>query len=295
LEKLKGTFPVLVTPMNEKQEVDIVALKRNLDWYLELEMPGVCILGSTGEFSSLSKDERFNIAEEALKHIDGKMKCIVGTAAETTKDTIELTKHAYENGANAVLIINPYYCLPNEEELYAHYKAISDAVNIPIMIYNNPPHSGVDIEPKLIGKLYGIKNVEYIKDASGDLRRISDFRRETNDKITIFCGGEDLTFENFLLGAKGWICVSGNIVPNETKLIYDYIQQNKIDEAKKIFDNLYPLLHMLENSNKPLARVKAAMKLIGKDSGETRLPRLSLSDTELEEVKNVLIKIGKLN
>ncbi|MDW7669722.1 MAG: 4-hydroxy-tetrahydrodipicolinate synthase [Bacillota bacterium] len=295
MKKLKGTFPVLVTPMNEKQEIDIVALKRNLDWYMELEMPGVCILGSTGEFSSLNKDERLSIAQEALKHVDGRMKCIIGTAAETTKDTIEYTKHAYENGADAVMIINPYYCLPSEEELLAHYKAISDAVDIPIMIYNNPPHSGVDIKPDVIGKLYQIKNVEYIKDASGDLRRISDFRRETNDGITIFCGGEDLTFENFLLGAKGWICVSGNIVPNETKLIYDYIQQDRIEEAKEIFDDLYPLLHMLENSNKPLARVKAAMKLIGKDSGTTRLPRLSLTDLELEEVKNVLRKIGKLN
>lgn len=294
MAELKGTFPVLVTPMTESQEIDTQALKRNLDWYIELGIPGVCVLGSTGEFSSLSKDERKLIAEVALEHIAGRIRCIVGTAAETTRDTIEYTKHAAENGADAVMIINPYYCLPNEEELFAHYKAVSDAVDIPIMIYNNPPHSGVDIKPNTIGKLYEIKNVEYVKDASGDLRRISDFRRETNDGIKIFCGGEDLTFENFMLGASGWICVSGNIVPYEAKMIYEYIQSGEIDKAKQIFNTLYPLLFMLENSNKPLARVKAAMKLLGKDSGPTRLPRLSLTESELEEVIEVLRKIGKL-
>ena len=294
LAELKGTFPVLVTPMTENQEIDIQALKRNLDWYLEIGMPGVCVLGSTGEFSSLSKEERKLIAESALKHIDGRMKCIIGTAAETTKDTIEYTKHAADNGADAVMIINPYYCLPNEEELIAHYTAVSNTVEIPIMVYNNPPHSGVDIKPKTIGKLFEIKNVEYIKDASGDLRRISDFRRETQDGIKIFCGGEDLTFENFMLGATGWICVSGNIVPYEAKMIYEYIQSGEIDKAKEIFNKLYPLLFMLENSNKPLARVKAAMKLLGKDSGPTRLPRLPLTEEELEEVKEVMKQIGKI-
>lgn len=294
MENLRGSYAVLITPMDKNQELDIDALKRNIDWYVEEGLPGICILGSTGEFSSLSKEERLLVAEEGLKHLDGRIKCIVGTAAETTKDTIFYTKHAQENGADAVMIINPYYCLPTEDELYTHYKAVSDATDIPIMIYNNPPHTGVDMKPKTIAKLFDIENVKYIKDASGDLRRISDFARETNNGINIFCGGEDLTLENFLLGANGWISVSGNIIPKEAKELYEFIQDGKVEEAKELFNKLYPLLYMLENGTKPIQRVKAALKMIGKDSGPTRLPRLGLDKNEEEEVRNALIQIGLL-
>lgn len=294
MENLRGSFAVLITPMDANQELDITALKRNIDWYVEEGVPGICILGSTGEFSSLSKEERILVTEEGLKHVNGRVKCIVGTAAETTKDTIFFTKLAQENGADAVMIINPYYCLPTEEELFAHYNAISDATDIPIMIYNNPPHTGVDMKPKTIAKLFTIKNVKYIKDASGDLRRISDFARETDNGISIFCGGEDLTLENFLLGADGWISVSGNIIPKQAKELYDLIQEDKIEEAKELFNKLYPLLYMLENGSKPIQRVKAALKMIGKDSGPARLPRIGLDKIEEEEVRNALVKIGLL-
>lgn len=286
---MKGTYAVMVTPMTSDQEVDLDGLKKNIDWYVEEGVPGICVCGGTGEFASLTKEERLAIAETAVKHANGRIKCIVGTAAETTRETVYLSKHAEEIGANGCMVINPYYCVPNADELYVHYKAVSEAVNIPIMIYNNPAHSGVDMKPEFIIKLSGLNNIGYIKDASGDLRRIADFRRLSNGKINIFCGCEDLAFENFILGATGWISVCANIIPRKSQLLFELVEQNKISEARELFNKLFPLLDMLEKRPKPLQKLKYTLELMGRAGGPCRLPRLPLTEQE----KNELIAILK--
>lgn len=289
---LKGTFVVMVTPMLENYDVDIETLKKNIDWYIEEGLPGLCVCGGTGEFTSLTLDERLLVAETAVKYADGRIKCIVGTAAETTKETILYTKHAEEIGADAVMIINPYYCRPTDDEIFEHYKAISEATNIPIMVYNNPAHSGVDLTPDIIARLSTIRNVNYVKDASGDLRRIPDIMRLTKREMNIFCGGEDLVFENYILGAVGWISVCANIIPKQAHAVYELIQDNKIEEAKKLFLKLFPLLDLLENQPKAIQRVKASLELMGKKVGPSRLPRLPLTAIETEELKTVLKNLG---
>lgn len=288
---LKGTFVVMVTPMLDNQGIDIETLKKNIDWYIEEGLPGICVCGGTGEFTSLTQDERLIIADTAVKHVNGRIKCIVGTAAETTSDTILYTKHAEEVGADGVMIINPYYCRPTEDEIFEHYKAISEASNIPIMVYNNPAHSGVDLTPEIIVRLSTIPTVKYVKDASGDLRRIPDIMRLTNGEVGIFCGGEDLIFENYLLGAVGWISVCANIIPKEAHSIFELMQDNKIGEAKALFLKLFPLLDLLENQPKAIQKVKAGLELIGKKAGPSRRPRLPLTTNETEELKKVLKNI----
>ncbi|MDP3387612.1 MAG: 4-hydroxy-tetrahydrodipicolinate synthase [Eubacteriales bacterium] len=289
---LKGTFVVMVTPMLENYELDIEALKKNIDWYIEEGLPGICVCGGTGEFSSLTQKERLLVAETAVRYSNGRIKCIVGTAAETTKETILYTKHAEEIGADGVMIINPYYCRPTADELFEHYRAISEASNIPIMVYNNPAHSGVDLTPDIIARLSTIPNVNYVKDASGDLRRIPDIMRLTNGGMTIFCGGEDLVFENYLLGAVGWISVCANIIPKEAHAIYELVQDNQMAEAKALFLKLFPLLDLLENQPKAIQKVKTSLELMGKKAGPSRLPRLPLNGYEIEELKKVLKNLG---
>jgi 4-hydroxy-tetrahydrodipicolinate synthase len=289
---LKGTFVVMVTPMLENYELDIEALKKNIDWYIEEGLPGICVCGGTGEFTSLTQDERLLIAETAVKHVDGRIKCIIGTAAETTKETILYTKHAEEIGADGVMIINPYYCRPTADEIFEHFKAISESSNIPIMVYNNPAHSGVDLTPDIIARLSAIPNVNYVKDASGDLRRVPDIMRLTNGEMRIFCGGEDLIFENYLLGAVGWISVCANIIPKEAHAIYELIQDNSIAEAKALFLKLFPLLDLLENHPKAIQKVKVGLELMGKKAGPSRLPRLPLTASETEELKVVMKNLG---
>jgi len=285
----KGVFTVLITPMTSEQDIDINGLKENIDWQIGQGIPGICVLGSTGEFASLSVEERLNIAETAVKHINGRIPCIIGTAAESTRETIFYTKHAKEIGADGVLIINPYYCRPSFDEIYLHYKAVSEAVDIPIMVYNNPGHTGVDMSPELLVKICQLKNIDYVKDASGDLRRVADIKRLANGKVTIFCGGEDLALLNFTLGATGWICVCGNLIPREAKQLLELVKQGKVEEANLLFVRLYPLLDILENSPKSLQIVKRSLELMGHPSGPCRFPRQPLSESESDKLL-VLLK-----
>lgn len=285
---LKGTFTVLITPMTIEQDIDIEGLKNNIDWQINNGIPGICVTGSTGEFASLTREERLEIAEVAVKHVNGRIPCLVGTAAESTKETIFYTKHAKKIGADGVLIISPYFCKPSFDDIYLHYKAISEAVDIPVMVYNNPGHSGVDMSPELLVKICSLKNIDYVKDASGDLRRVVDIKRLSNGKINIFCGEEDLAMQNFLLGATGWISVCGNIIPKEAKQLLELVQQNRLEEAAALFYRLYPLLDMLENSPKALQLVKKSLEFMGHPAGPCRFPRQPLSESDSEKLKNLL-------
>lgn len=288
MEKLRGSYPVLITPMTEEQEIDERGLKENIDWLISEGAPGLCILGGTGEFASLSKEERLYIAEMAVKYVNGRVKCIMGTASVSTRETVFYTQNAKDIGADAVLIINPYYGGNTEDEIYQHYKTISDSVDIPIMVYNNPHCSGADMKPELINRLFELKNVEYVKDASGDLRRIDDFKRLSNGKINIFCGCEDLAIENFMLGAIGWISVCGNFIPKKAQQLFELVSENKIEEARELFDKMFPLLDMLENSPKGIQMTKTALNLMGRPAGPCRFPKLPINDEEQKRLVKAL-------
>lgn len=288
MEAMKGSYAVLITPMTYNQEVDLDGLKKNIDWMIEEGIPGICVCGGTGEFTSLTKEERLAIAETSVKHVNGRIKCLVGTAAETTAETIMYTKHAEEIGADGAMIINPYYCLPTNDEILAHYKAISETVSIPIMVYNNPAHTGIDMKPELLAKIGAFENIEYVKDASGDLRRVPELIRLTQGKVNVFCGGEDLALHNFILGATGWICVCANIVPKQSQRLYELVRDGKMEDANELFEKLYPLLDMLENRPKAIQKVKESLNLMGRPAGPARLPRGPLNKEEEAELVNLL-------
>lgn len=291
MRELKGTYVVCITPMDENQNIDYEVFEKNIDWFIEEGVPGVCILGGTGEFSSLSHEERVEATNRMVPYINQRIGCIVGTAAESTAETVKLSQVAEQAGADGVMIINPYYSAPTSEELISHYESVSDAIQIPIMLYNNPAHTGVDMDPPLIARLSEIKNVKYVKDATGDIKRITAFERLSNGRIQAFCGGEEVAYENFLLGATGWICVCANVIPREATKLFDLFQQDQVTEAKQLFERIFPFLEMLETKPKPIQRVKYAMELIGHPSGPPREPRKPLNDEEKAEVKNILISI----
>jgi 4-hydroxy-tetrahydrodipicolinate synthase len=292
MAKFEGVFTVLITPMTNEQDIDYKRLKENIDWQISQGIAGICVLGSTGEFASLSLEERINIAEQAVKHVNGRIPCIIGTAAESTRETIFYTKHARKIGADGVLIINPYYCRPSFDEIYQHYKAVSEAVDIPIMAYNNPGHTGVDMSPELLVKICQLKNIDYVKDASGDLRRVADIKRLAKGNVTIFCGGEDLALLNFQLGATGWICVCGNLIPREANQLFELVKKGKLEEANTLFVKLYPLLDMLENSQNCLQIVKKSLEFMGHPSGPCRFPRQPLSESQSDKLFNLLKELS---
>lgn len=256
-------------------------------------MAGIIINGSIGEFVSLSKEERFKMVETVLKEVDGRIPVIVGTAAETTKETIEYTKHAEAHGADCALIINSYYCKPKEEEIYFHFKEISNAVNIPIMLYNNPFTSGVDMSTELmlrIGK--ECENVTHIKESSGDIRKARDLVRQGEGAFQVFCGSEDLVMESYLVGATGWVSVAGNIVPGLVTKMYEHFQNGELEKAWEINDAILPLCEFLEGSGKYVQIVKRSMELHGQAGGPSRYPRLGLTKEEDQKLQMIISKIA---
>ncbi|PIE94601.1 4-hydroxy-tetrahydrodipicolinate synthase [Bacillus fungorum] len=295
MKKIKGAFPVLITPMDELQEINWNGVKQNVNYFIEQKVAGIIINGSTGEFVSLSKEERFKMVETVLKEVDGRIPVIVGTAAETTKETIEYTKHAEAHGADCALIINSYYCKPKEEEIYFHFKEISNAVNIPIMLYNNPFTSGVDMSTELmlrIGK--ECENVTHIKESSGDIRKARDLVRQGEGAFQVFCGSEDLVMESYLVGASGWVSVAGNIVPGLVTKMYEHFQNGELEKAWEINDAILPLCEFLEGSGKYVQIVKRSMELHGQAGGPSRYPRLRLTEEEDQKLQTILSKIAAL-
>ncbi|MBZ3763421.1 4-hydroxy-tetrahydrodipicolinate synthase [Bacillus thuringiensis] len=293
MRKIKGAFPVLITPMDEFQEINWDGVKQNVNYFIEQKVAGIIINGSTGEFVSLSKEERFKMVETVLKEVDGRIPVIVGTAAETTKETIEYTKHAEAHGADCALIINSYYCKPKEEEIYFHFKEISNAVNIPIMLYNNPFTSGVDMSTELmlrIGK--ECKNVTHIKESSGDIRKARDLVRQGEGAFQVFCGSEDLVMESYLVGATGWVSVAGNIVPGLVTKMYEHFQNDELEKAWEINDAILPLCEFLEGSGKYVQIVKRSMELHGQAGGPSRYPRLGLTADEDQKLQTILSNIA---
>jgi 4-hydroxy-tetrahydrodipicolinate synthase len=192
MEKLRGTFTVMVTPFTPDEKLDKEGFCANIDWYIEEGIHGVICLGSTGEFANLTIEERKSVIDLTVDQVKGRVPIIAGTAANSTRETIEMTKYAKDAGADAALIVAPFYGLPTQEDLYEHYKSISGNVSIPIMVYNNPGFSGVDMLPPLIERLAAIDNIVYLKESTGDIKRVHELLRRCGDRIDVWCGWDDL-------------------------------------------------------------------------------------------------------
>ncbi|EFI70601.1 dihydrodipicolinate synthase [Lysinibacillus fusiformis ZC1] len=295
MKKLEGVFPVLVTPMLNQTDIDWDGFRQNIEHFIEAGVTGIAINGSTGEFVSLSKEERMKVVEVAVDQIKGRITLIVGTAAETTADAVAYTQQAEQAGADAALLINSYYAHPKDEEIYFHFKTVAESVSFPIMIYNNPFTSGVDIGLDTILKIgREVPNITHIKESSGSIGKARDIVRQGQDDIKVFCGSEDLAIESFLVGAVGWISVSGNIVPELVTELYNNVQEGNLEKAWSIYDRLLPLCAFLEGSGKYVQIAKRAMELKGWAGGPCRLPRLPLTAEEDAQLKAILADLDVL-
>ncbi|MBP2075836.1 4-hydroxy-tetrahydrodipicolinate synthase [Oceanobacillus polygoni] len=289
MTKIEGVFPVLITPMLNEQDIDWEGFKKNIEQFINEGVAGIAINGSTGEFVSLTKEERFKAVEIAVEQVDGRIPLIVGTAAETTRDAIEYTQQAERAGATAALLINSYYAHPKENEIYEHFKAVAESVQFPIMIYNNPFTSGVDISAETILKVgRDVDNITHIKESSGDITKARDIVRQGKGSIEVFCGSENLALESFLVGAVGWISPAGNIVPGLVTDLYNYVQNNEIESAWELYDRLLPLCNFLEESGKYVQLSKRAMELQGLAGGPCRKPKLGLNEEEEAQLKELM-------
>lgn len=290
-KKFEGVFPVLITPMNEDYSVNYEGLKENVQHYLDLEVAGIIIVGSTGEFASLDDEEKEKIITQVSEQVKGSStKLLVGIADERTDKIIEYAKFVEEKGADGHLLINSFYQTPTEEEAFHQFKDVNDVVTKPIMMYNNPFTANVDLENETIYKIdKELDKVQYIKESTGDIRKVRTLVENTD--LVMFCGSDDLAYESFAVGATGWVSVAANIAPKSASKLYELMKENKYEEARALNKDLLPLCEFLEDSGKYVQIVKKAMDLKGLNGGPSRKPRLGLTDDEVEKLKGLMEKL----
>lgn len=233
-EAFRGSYTVTITPFTDDgSKIDVAAWKRFLDWQIEASVPGVIVLGTTGEFLTVSDDERSLLVETAVNHIAGRMKVMVGTMNAHTPRAVRYSKEAEDLGADGLMIVPPYYYTPTEDEIFNYYKAISEAVGLPIMLYNNPFTSNVDMSAKLVAKLTrSFEQIRYIKEASMDVARVFDIIEETDGVMNVFAG--ERVVESYALGAVGYVNPYGNYIPRASWIFCEYAAKGMWEEAKAI-------------------------------------------------------------
>ncbi|MGE4596564.1 MAG: 4-hydroxy-tetrahydrodipicolinate synthase [Methylophilaceae bacterium] len=274
---LQGSMVAVVTPMNLDGSLDISSFRSLLDFHIENRTNGIVVVGTSGEAPTVDFDEHTFLIKEAVDFIRGRIPVIAGTGANSTKEAIFLTKQAKELGADACLLVTPYYNKPNQNGLFEHYKAISNAVNIPQILYNVPLRTGVDIENETVIKLSKLINVVGIKDATGDLSRI-DVLIDKVDKDFSFISGDDLTFLEFIKkGGRGVISVTANIRPNIMYSICDNMLNKKFDDASLLNNKLSALHKAMFIESNPIP-VKWLLSHMGKIKPTIRLPLIELND-----------------
>ncbi len=291
--KLEGTYVVTVTPFDEADRVNLDSLKNLVDYFIENQVDGIFVGGSTGEFAYLTPEEHRQIIETVVEHANKRVPILAGTSACATKQSVALSKYAENVGADGVVVVPPYYHRPTEEGLLNHYRMISEAISIPVMVYNNPAVAKVDMPPELIAKFAEFPNVKYVKESSGDITRIWKIRKLTGDRMTVFCGGDNMALESYLMGATGFICVAANFLPQETSAIYRLYKAGKLTEAREVYERILPILNFLEDSGKFVQLSKAALNLRGKKVGMARSPLMPLSANEERKLKDLLAQLQK--
>ena len=270
-----GSIVALVTPMNPDGSIDFASYLKLLEFHINNNSDGVVVIGTTGEAPTIDFDEHVTLIKEAVNFVDGKIPIIAGTGANSTKEAIFLTEQAKKIGADACLLVTPYYNKPNQKGLYEHYKAINDAVDIPQILYNVPSRTGCDLANETIIQLSHLKNIVGVKDATGDLNRI-DVIKNSVDKRFALISGDDLSFVDYLKkGGNAVISVTANLVPKQMHYICEEIQKNNHIEAEALNQKLQALHEMMFIEPNPIP-VKWALSYLGMINGKLRLPMVEL-------------------
>lgn len=279
----RGTYTVLVTPFTpDGTAVDVPALKRLVDWQIAEGIHGLIPLGSTGEFLSMGMADQELVMDVCIKQAAGRVPVLIGTGAEWTDEAVMKARLAERLGADGVMVIPPYYSTPTPDELFAHYRRIGEAVSFPIMIYNNPATSNVDLTPEIVARLSRIDNVRYIKESTLEVTRVRDIIELCGDRMTVFAG--ILGYESFWLGAQGWVAVCSNFLPRDSARLFELAADQKDQVAAlALYRRILPLVKMV-GGHRYVAASKAALDYMGLPVGLPRAPRLPLPAADRAEL-----------
>lgn len=282
----RGSIVAIVTPF-KNGKVDEKALGNLIEWHIKEGTDAIVPCGTTGESATLDYKEHFRVIKFTVDVVNRRVPVIAGTGANGTDETIIITKEAKKSGADAALLVTPYYNKPTQEGLYRHYKAVADAVKIPIVLYNVPGRTAVNMLPTTVARLSEIKNIVAIKEATGDMKQVSEVIRLCGDKLAVISGDDFTTIPLMALGGKGVISVVANVAPKLVAQMCALWEQGKHDEALKIHFKLEPLNAAMFIETNPIP-AKTALAMMGKIREEFRLPLCEMSTANRDKLKGIL-------
>ncbi|WP_313756855.1 4-hydroxy-tetrahydrodipicolinate synthase [Tissierella sp.] len=292
----KGIYTPIVTPFDVDEKINYDYMKHNLEKWGQTDLDGIVVLGSNGEFVYLSKEEKLELVSFVKKNFNPEKKIIVGTACESTRETIELSKEMADRGADAVLLLPPNYFKGRMKEdiLYKYYTDVADAISIPVMIYNMPGNTGINISSGLVAKLAKHPNIVGIKDTSGNIVQISEIVRDTDEDFAVFAGNAGYLLPALAVGARGATLALANIMPEECCKLVSLFKEGKLDEARELQLKLIEI-NFAVTGRFGIPALKYALDLLGYKGGHPRRPLVPLSEENQEIIKELLIKYGVLN
>ncbi|MDQ7837570.1 MAG: 4-hydroxy-tetrahydrodipicolinate synthase [Thermodesulfobacteriota bacterium] len=286
----KGAMVAIVTPF-KKGKVDEKGLKKLIEFQIKNGTHAIIPCGTTGEAATLSHEEHMSVVEITVQTVAGRVPVVAGTGSNSTSESILLTKHAQKAGADAALLITPYYNKPTQEGLYQHFKAVADKVDIPIVLYNVPGRTSVNMLPETVARLAEIKNIIGIKEATGSLQQISEVIRLSNKKFSLVSGDDFTVLPTLAVGGKGVISVVSNVAPKDMADLCSAFEARDRQKAQELHYKLLPLCQAMFYETNPIP-AKTALGLMGMISPELRLPLSPMSPKNVERLKAVLKDYG---
>ena len=288
----EGSLVALVTPFKNGR-LDEEGLRRNVRFQIENGTQGLVPCGTTGESPTLSEEEESRVIEIVVEEARGKIPVVSGTGTNSTRKTIEKTQRAKKMGSDGALLVSPYYNKPTQEGLFRHFREVAENVDLPLILYNIPGRTAVNIEPETIERLSQHKNIVGVKEASGSLDQVSRIVNLCGDRITVLSGDDSLTLPMMAVGAKGVISVLANIVPKDLREMIHAFLKGELVRAREIHHRLFSLFKVMFIETNPIP-IKSAMDLLGMPAGEVRLPLVPLSNGNLQKLKKALEEYGLL-
>ncbi|HAM51396.1 MAG TPA: 4-hydroxy-tetrahydrodipicolinate synthase [Nitrospiraceae bacterium] len=286
----KGSIVAIVTPF-KNGKIDEKALGDLIEWHISSGTNAIVPCGTTGESATLDYDEHYRVIEITVDAVNHRIPVIAGTGANATDETIMITKKAKKLGADAALLVSPYYNKPTQEGLYRHYKMVAENVDIPIVLYNVPGRTAVNILPSTVARLAEVKNIVAIKEATGDMKQVSEVIRLCRNRITILSGDDFTTLPLLALGGEGVISVSANVAPRMVSDMCRLWEEARYGDAREVHFRLEPINHAMFIETNPIP-AKTALAMMGRIKEEFRLPLCEMSEVNKNNLEKTLKDFG---
>ncbi|WP_080874535.1 4-hydroxy-tetrahydrodipicolinate synthase [Oceanobacillus timonensis] len=277
----------MVTPFNEQQEIDYEALDHLIEHLIANGSDGVVVAGTTGESPTLSNEEKLALFSHTVQKVNGRITVIAGTGSNETKGSIALSQAAEKTGVDAIMLVTPYYNKPSQDGLHAHFKTIADSVQLPVMLYNVPGRTSVDLAAETVIRLSTVDNIVAIKDASGNMDKVTEMVAQTDASFSVYSGEDAITLPSLAVGAVGIVSVSAHVIGNEMQEMITAYEQGEVKKAASIHQRILPVMQEMFAAPSP-APVKAALNRKAVNVGGVRLPLLSLNDEQLQSLNRKL-------